>query len=131
ERLAVFLTSVYAALETGGCWIFQLVNWDYLLSLKEYTFPVKTLAPYSIEFHRRYSLISAEQVVFEVQLNKRGKIVFKEQSRLYPLTSEVLLKLHAAAGFSLEGIFSGFDKSGFSSSRNSGLIMVFTKKNGA
>jgi SAM-dependent methyltransferase len=131
ERLAGFLASVHAVLETGGCWIFQLVNWDYLLTLKEYTFPVKALAASSTEFHRCYSLISAEQVVFEVQLSKRGKIVFNEQSLLYPLTSEALVKMHTNAGFSLEGIFSGFDKSGFTSDRNSGLVMAFAKKKGA
>ncbi len=127
EKIEAFLADVYAALESGGFWIVQVVNWDYLLTLKDYTFPVKTLDGGAVTFHRCYSQISPEGVVFEVQLTVEGETVFNDQSHLYPFTSDRLLHLHQAAGFSLAGVYAGFDKSAFSKDRYSGLIMVFQK----
>lgn len=127
EKLETFLSDVYATLDSGSCWILQVVNWDYLLTLQDYSFPVKTIAAGSMTFHRRYSQISPEGAVFEVQLTAAGKILFNEQSQLYPLASDVLLQLHQAAGFFLEGIYAGFDKSAYRKNIDSGLIMVFTR----
>jgi SAM-dependent methyltransferase len=128
DGLAAFLGTVHASLEKGGRWIVQIVNWDYLLTLKEYTFPAKTFAAGSETFHRRYSLIEPERVVFEVQLSSGEETLFHESSILYPLTAEVLLSMHTVSGFSLEGIFSGFDASRFRNDRNSGMVMVFIKQ---
>jgi 2-polyprenyl-3-methyl-5-hydroxy-6-metoxy-1,4-benzoquinol methylase len=128
ERLSTFLGDVYAALEIGGCWIFQVVNWDYLLTMKEYIFPIKIIAAGSTTLQRCYSHITPAEVVFEVKLVFEGKTVLSERTQLYPLTSEAFILLHQAAGFSLEGVYSGFDKSMFRSDRDSGLIMVFTKR---
>ena len=128
ERFSAFLSEVYDALEPGGCWIFQTVNWDYLLQLSEYTFPVKTVSNSSLSFHRRYLDISAEQAVFEVELMEDEQIIFNEQATLYPLTADGYLQRHEAAGFSLEGTYGGFDKRAFSREQNSGLVMVFTKR---
>ena len=125
--LEPFLCDVYASVETGGYWIVQVVNWDYLMTLKDYTFPVKTITGWNVTFHRRYSLISPEQVTFEVQLVSEGKTVFSEHSMLYPLTSQAFIRLHQTAGFFLEGIYSGFDKSEFMSDVSTGLIMVYKK----
>ncbi len=127
ERIEAFLADAYASLEAGGFWIVQVVNWDYLLTLQDYTFPVKTLAGGAVTFHRCYSQISPEGVVFEVQLTVEGKTVFNEQSHLYPYTSDLLLRLHQAAGFSLVGFYAGFDRSEFGKDRYSGLVMVYQK----
>ncbi len=128
ERLEQFLGSVYEALEPGGSWIFQVVNWDYLLTQQEYTFPVITIDEGRVTFHRRYRHISPDHVAFEVWLSSGGDILFHEESKLYACSSETFLRLHAAAGFSLEGVYAGFDKSAFLKSRNSGLVMAFTKR---
>ncbi len=128
ERFSAFLSEVYDALEPGGCWIFQTVNWDYLLQLPQYTFPVKTVGDASLSFHRRYLDISAEQAIFEVELMADEQIIFNEQATLYPLTADGYLQRHEAAGFSLEGTYGGFDKRAFSREQNSGLMMVFTKR---
>ncbi len=128
ERLVTFLDNVYEALDTGGYWIFQVVNWDYLLTLQDYTFPVRSFADGSSEFHRRYSLISPEEVVFDVRLLSGGETVFSEHSRLYPLTSDVFVQLHLEAGFALEALYAGFDCSEFHKERNSAMIMVFGKR---
>jgi len=127
DRFSAFLNEVYSALEPGGCWIFQTVNWDYLLRLTEYHFPVKTVGNGSLSFYRRYLDISPEQVIFEVELMADDKKIFNEQAILYPLTADSFRQRHEAAGFFLEGTYSGFDKKAFSQEQNSGLVMVFRK----
>ncbi len=127
EQFSAFLDQVHAALEPGGCWIFQTVNWDYLLHLSAYTFPVKTVGDASLSFHRRYLDISPEQAIFEVELMAEERMIFNEQTILYPLTADGLLQRHEAGGFSHEGTYGGFDKTPFSREQNSGLVMVFTK----
>lgn len=127
DRFSTFLGQVYAALEPGGCWIFQTVNWDYLLQFTQYHFPVKTISDASLSFHRRYLDISAEHAMFEVELMDGERMIFNEQATLYPLTAESFLQRHEAAGFSLEGTYGGFDKKAFNRKQNSGLVMVFSK----
>ncbi len=128
DRFSAFLSQVHAALEPGGCWIFQTVNWDYLLKLTEYRFPLKTIGDGSVTFYRRYLDISPEKVIFEVELLADGQKIFNEQATLYPLTARNFLQRHESAGFSLKGIYAGFDKTPFSKEHNSGLVMVFTKR---
>ncbi len=127
DRFSAFLGQVYAALEPGGCWIFQTVNWDYLLQFAQYRFPVKTVGDASLSFHRRYLDISLEQAVFEVELMADNRMIFNERATLYPLTADGYLRRHEAASFSLKGTYGGFDKTPFSREQNSGLVMVFTK----
>ncbi len=127
KGLAPFLSTVYHALESGGFWVMQVVNWDYLLKQGEYTFPVKMIDDGAMEFHRCYSLVSPDEAVFEVELSMQGKKVFEDRSRLYPVTSESYIRLHEEAGFVAEGLFPGFERAVFSSAQNSGLVMVFRK----
>lgn len=127
DRFSDFLQEVHATLEPGGCWIFQTVNWDYLLRLPEYRFPVKTIGNGSLSFYRRYLDISPEQVVFQAELHADNQKIFSEQAILYPLTADSYLQRHEAAGFSLKGIHAGFDTTPFTKEHNSGLVMVFTR----
>ena len=128
ERVKMFLDGVYEVLDRGGYWIFQVVNWDYLLTMQDYTFPVRSCADGSAEFHRCYSLISPEEVAFDVRLLSGGETLFNEHSRLYPFASDAFVQLHLAAGFSLEALYAGFDRSEFLKERNSAMIMVFGKR---
>lgn len=130
-RFSAFLQDVYAALEPGGCWIFQVVNWDYILRLAEYRFPVKTVDDGSVAFYRRYPVISQERVIFDVELVSGGQKVFNEQTTLYPLTVDNFLQRHRDVGFSLTGMYAGFDKTPFNRDRDSGLVMVFMKERGS
>ncbi len=128
ESLEGFLLRVYKALGEGGWWILQVVNWDYLLALDEYQFPVKFLSGGEAEFHRRYSAISPERALFEVELVSSGKTIFCDRSTLYPVVSSRFMQLHEAAGFFCEGVYGGFDRSPFTPQRNSGLVMVFRRR---
>ena len=130
-RFSALLQNVYTALEYGGCWIFQVVNWDYILGLAEYRFPVKTVDDGSVAFYRSYPLISQERVIFDVELHSGGRKVFNEQTILYPLTADSYLHRHTDVGFSLSGMYAGFDKKPFNRERDSGLVMVFKKEQGS
>jgi SAM-dependent methyltransferase len=125
--LGPFLRSLHAALEEGGCWVFQVVNWDYLLTLKEYVFPEKKIGDGTVCFYRSYPVITSEEALFDVRLEAGGVTVFKDRSVLYPLTSGTFEKMHELHGFHLEGAYAGFDGSAFLEERNSGLVMVFRK----
>ncbi|NHQ59758.1 class I SAM-dependent methyltransferase [Chlorobium sp. BLA1] len=126
-QLSLFFAALYEKLAAGGFWVFQVVNWDYFLTLQEYTFPVKSIATGSMEFHRRYSHISPEQVTFEVKMISGGKTIFHEESPLYPLCEEAFLSRLTAAGFSVEGVYGGYDRQPFIKSRSSALVMVCRK----
>ncbi len=127
NRLPGFLHDIHASLERGGYWIVQVVNWDFLVTLDEYSFPVKHIGSGETSFYRSYSSISSSNVIFEVKLVSGGTTVFQESSELYPVTSEQYVQLHETAGFSLAGIYAGYDKAAFRKDRNSGLVMIFSK----
>ncbi|MEI6638660.1 MAG: class I SAM-dependent methyltransferase, partial [Chlorobium sp.] len=80
--------------------------------------------------YRRYPVISQERVIFDVELVSGGLKVFHEQTTLYPLTADSFLQRHSDAGFSLTGIYAGFDKTPFNRERDSGLVMVLMKEQG-
>lgn len=127
SMLTPFARRVHASLENGGYWIFQVVNWDYLLMLREYSFPEKNVGGGSITFCRDYPVISDEFAVFDVRLVSGGETVFQDSSILYPSTSESYCMQHENAGFILDSVYAGFDKSFFRKEKNSGLVMVFRK----
>ncbi|NTW81987.1 MAG: class I SAM-dependent methyltransferase [Chlorobiaceae bacterium] len=128
NRLPGFLHDIHASLEKGGYWIAQVVNWDFLVTLDEYSFPVKHIGSGETSFYRAYSSISSSNVIFEVKLVSGGSTVFQESSGLYPVTSEQYVQLHENAGLSLKGIYAGYDKTSFRKDRNSGLVMIFSKR---
>jgi SAM-dependent methyltransferase len=127
SQLIPFFYRVYAALENGGCLVFQVVNWDYLLTRKEYSFPEKKIANGNVSFYRSYPHISRDRVVFDVRLVSGGSVIFSESSLLCPTTSETYRKLLESCGFVFESLYAGFDESVFTKERNSGLVMVFRK----
>jgi 2-polyprenyl-3-methyl-5-hydroxy-6-metoxy-1,4-benzoquinol methylase len=127
EKLKLFIAAVYEKLASKGYWVFQVVNWDYLLTLQEFTFPVKSIQSGITEFRRAYPVISTQKAVFDVELITGGKTVFHEESILYPQCEAAYLQKHEAAGFITEGVYGGFDSTAFVNTVNSALVMVFRK----
>ena len=127
SQLRSLLFSIKKLLYPGGYWIFQVVNWDYLLKLPQYTFPVKSLAGGTITFHREYEEISEEQVMFHVFMQSANATLFDEKLRLYPLRSNDYLNLHSAAGFHPVGLYADFNKKEYRKKADSGAIFVFSK----
>ena len=127
NQLRSLLLKISKLLHPGGHWIFQVVNWDYLLKLPRYTFPVKPLAGGKITFHREYEEISEEQVMFHIFMQSANATLFDEKLRLYPLRSDDYLTLHSAAGFHPVGLYANFNKKEYRKEADSGAIFVFSK----
>jgi SAM-dependent methyltransferase len=126
--LPEFLEKVYSKLNADGTWIFQTVNWDFLLLHNEYVFPDRALGEEKITFRRMYSLIDEDKVVFQTTLDKNGETVFNDETTLYPFRSANYIDFHLLIGFKLIGHFSSFDKTPFNSGKDSASILVFRKQ---
>jgi SAM-dependent methyltransferase len=85
----------------------------------------------SVAFYRCYPIISQECVIFDVELVSGGQKVFREQTTLYPLIADSFLQRHSDVGFSLTGMYAGFDKTPFNREHDSGLVMVIMKEQGS
>jgi len=128
DRLRKFIEKVRSLLAPGGFWALQVVNWDAMLDRRAFVFPVKTLDGGEMTFHRRYSGISPERVLFEFSLMRGDAAVFSERFILYPETSGRYLQLHEQAGFVCTGRYGGFDGGAFNGERSAALVMVFRKE---
>lgn len=120
-----FLTSLKKNMSEGGIWIFQVINWDYILQLDSYTF--SEIETEERVFLRHYSDINKSTLIFNTELKDKnsGKIVFKDKVTMYPVPSEKYLSIHKEAGFELLGHFADYGKSTLNSSNFSADIYVF------
>ena len=124
-----FLKSLKKKMTKNGIWIFQVINWDYILRQNEFDFPV--IQSDSKIFHRRYSEISEKNLTFHTELKNlnNGITVFKDKVTMYPLASDKYLNIHEEEGFQLLGHFSDYGKKPFNSNQFSADIYVFRKEN--
>ncbi len=120
-----FLTSLKKNMSDGGIWIFQVINWDYILQLDNYTF--SEIETKDKIFLRHYSDISKKRLIFNTELKDKnsGKIVFKDKVTMYPVPSGKYLSFNKEAGFELLGHYADYGKSDFVSSNFSADIYVF------
>ncbi|MCK5834586.1 MAG: class I SAM-dependent methyltransferase [Lentisphaeria bacterium] len=130
EALTQFLKNLYHALPENGIWIFQTLNWNFILNQnKDYQFPdleVKEQQEPQI-FRRWYDQITSEHLQFHRQVIKNDQIVSDEFDTLYPQTSENYDQLHQAIGFKLVGSFANFKGDPLNPSQDSASIKVFRK----
>jgi len=125
--LGKYLVDLQKILKPGGLWIFQVVNWDYILEKKDFIFPIKE-TPGKI-FHRSYSHITDESLKFHTKLLRKGsgEAVFADDTTLYPLRSEDYRGLHFSTGFELVDHFGGFDKVPFEVDKFSANVFIFRR----
>jgi SAM-dependent methyltransferase len=126
QDFARFIQSVMGILRPGGRWIFQVVNWDYILSRSADRFSLKTIEVQDATFEREYREVSALRVRFCNRLRMAGRTVFEGEVWLYPMQAAEVLRVHRAAGFSLQGHYADFRRSPFDPSRESGSVYVFS-----
>lgn len=123
-----FLEGVKSCLAGVGLWIFQTVNWDYILAQRQYTFPVKRIETTGLVFHREYDPLSSDKVMFKTSLKSGNDILFTDSAPLYPVTSADYIRLHREIGFKMAGHYADFHKNPYSSSDDKANIMVHQKK---
>ncbi|MBT5874601.1 MAG: class I SAM-dependent methyltransferase [Candidatus Latescibacteria bacterium] len=120
-----FLEHVYKLLCHGGYWIFQVVNWDAILSEPSYNFPDKIIEGGSLKFIRQYGNVSDREVSFRTALMSGEEVVFDEVTPLYPLKHATYLSLHRDIGFTLCGNFGDYTGTPFDPAVSKANIMVF------
>jgi SAM-dependent methyltransferase len=122
DKIEELIKSVHSLLKPGGIFIFQLINYDMILSQRVESLP--TIETTRSSFVRKYSNISEEHIDFDASVvSSKGQTVFEETVSLYPLTSKALLHALNNAGFNNENLYSDFDKS---SLEKSSLAIVGT-----
>ncbi len=126
-ELAHFIKSIYSCLSDKGLWIFQTINWDFVLKHGGFDFPVINVDDGSVEFARKYRDLTAASLTFEISLRVDGNIIFYEQTPLYPIRSDDYISLHEAAGFKLAGHFGDYAKAAFEPDSKNANILVFQK----
>ncbi|MCD6396508.1 MAG: class I SAM-dependent methyltransferase [Spirochaetaceae bacterium] len=129
DDLKSFLINIKKNMTDGGIWIFQVINWDYILKQENFTFP--EIETNEKIFLRYYSDITKDGLLFNTELKDKisNKIVFKDKVTMYPVHSEKYLSIHKDAGFELLGHYSDYGKSPFISSNFSADIYVFRLNN--
>ncbi len=127
NHLNSFLTDIYYSLAPGGIWIFQTVNWDKIVKLNSFDFPVLESEEENVEFIRKYNNISVEKVEFLTRCTKSGKEIFSDTSHLFPCISKGYMKKHEQTGFTLTGHYGDYKKNHFIPESSPANIFVYRK----
>lgn len=103
------IKSVQSVLKPGGVFIFQLINYDWVLAERIIALPViETIRSRLI---RKYTHTTDKHILFDISvLSSNGQTVFNDSVSLYPVTSRELLKALHSSGFDDETLYSNFDK---------------------
>ena len=120
-----FLMDVREMLEPSAPWIFQTVNWDFILERRSFRFP--DIVTSGVVFEREYPEVSPDLVRFVTRLEVEGRPVFDGEVALYPMRSGDYVRAHAAAGFELEAHYSDFREGAFDPGAHSSSVFVFRK----
>lgn len=120
-----FLRSLKSLLLPGGIWVFQTVNFDSILDQEEYQFPVRDFPEQSLRFHRRYSGITEDRLVFSTRLDEKGREVFRGEVSLCPRSSGRLKDRHEAEGFRLLQMSGDFGGHPFVAETSGAVIGVY------
>ncbi len=130
--LTDFLHKLHKALPENGTWIFQVLNWDYVLTWEKYGFTdvylTSFLEPNPIKFRRWYENITPESLEFHRQMLEGRCPLTHSTDILYPQTKEKLVEIHKNCGFELEEQYADFAKTEYSTKKDTALVMVFSKK---
>jgi SAM-dependent methyltransferase len=125
EEFKQFMGQVRDLLKPAGRWIFQVVNWDDILTRESYQFPTLSAGEPDITFSRSYEGISERGLWFRTCLRRSGEKLFEDRIRLYPMPSAACITMHRRAGFELVGHFADFDGTPFDGAAGSASIYVF------
>jgi SAM-dependent methyltransferase len=110
EKIETLIKAVHSILKTGGIFVFQLINYDMILSERLESLP--TIETTRSSFVRKYSFTNDNKINFEASVvSSKGQTVFEESVSLYPLKSKELLNALNTSGFNNEILYSDFEKS--------------------
>jgi SAM-dependent methyltransferase len=127
DRLHVFLQHLNDLMSPGACWLFQVVNWDAILSSPTHRFPDRTLPETGVVFQREYLDITTDSLRFVTRLIRKDHEIFTGEVMLYPVTAQEYRSQHEAAGFRLTGHHSDYLGALFDPTNGAANIMIFRK----
>jgi SAM-dependent methyltransferase len=115
EKIETLIKNVHSLLKPDGVFIFQLINYDMILSQHLDSLP--TIKTTRSSFVRDYTINSDTNITFHASVvSSKEQTVFEESISLYPLKSKDLLSMLNTSGFNNEMFYSDFDKSPLSPS---------------
>ncbi len=119
-----YLSVLKEKMADGGIWIFQVINWYYILQRDHFTF--SEIETEDKIFLRHYSDINKNTLIFNTELKDKntGKIDFKDNVTMYPVNSANYISVHKEAGFKLLGHYSDYKKSPFDRNNFSADIYI-------
>ena len=127
QNLEKFLRMIYRILKPEGRWVFQVVNWDYILAAEVFEFPEINPPDSDLIFFRQYKSVTKEKVVFKTQLRKDDKTIDDDESILYPVQHEEYIEMHNNLGFSMLGHYGDFQRTAYSAREKNANIFIFQK----
>ena len=106
----IFFHSVFDSLSKNGYFIFQILNYDKILSEGKINF--QAIENDSFVFRRSYSFPESGKIVFKTEFeDKPTGSVYSASTNLLPLKREFLLSMLDKAKFKSIEIFSGYGRS--------------------
>jgi len=127
-RLTRFLESVAGLVEPGGSWIFQTVNWDYILGLTSFRFPDVEVSDEGLVFEREYPSVARQGTPFVTRLRRFGEPLFEGEVTLYPVTSAEYLTAHEGLPFDVAGHYAGWEGRSFDAREMSSSVFHFRRR---
>jgi SAM-dependent methyltransferase len=128
SQFPAFLEGVSRVLSDPGVWMFQVVNWDYILTRREHTFPDVVLDGGRMVFTREYPRVATDNVRFVTRLTDAGRTVFEGEVTLHPMRSTEYVDHGSAHGFQLLQHYADFRRTDFDPARESSSVFVFAKR---
>ncbi|MBN2441114.1 MAG: class I SAM-dependent methyltransferase [Spirochaetales bacterium] len=104
-----FFTKVFSSLASSGLFIFQILNYDNIMSKKKITFPMKETENFI--FERTYTFREDEKIDFQIYLKeKKNNNELAETTCLLPLYKDKLITILLQIGFRHIETFSDYNR---------------------
>ncbi len=120
-----FFNQIYNLLNSGGCFIFQIVNYDRIISQKITSLPVIDNHEKGVTFYRDYQYDQNTNLIY---FNTRLVVKDGEESRhsiaLYPLHSVEIKMLLTTVGFTKLALMGSFQGAEYDPNNSRPLIGV-------
>ncbi|MBT3383803.1 MAG: class I SAM-dependent methyltransferase [Prolixibacteraceae bacterium] len=113
DLIGEMLMGVYSVLKTGGSFLIQILNYDYILAEQVSELPI--IETENIKFVRKYEFEKSSPLIrfqTDLHLKKEGRVISNE-TVLLALKSAELIDLLRNSGFKEIKLFSNFKKDSF------------------
>ncbi|WP_256242163.1 bifunctional 2-polyprenyl-6-hydroxyphenol methylase/3-demethylubiquinol 3-O-methyltransferase UbiG [Bacillus sp. V3B] len=121
-EIETFFQHAFQKLQEEGVFIFQIVNFERVLTKQDFTFPIKKTDTF--EFSRQYEL-EGDQILFTSTLTVDGE--FQTNTiPLFPATKSELMPLLKQCGFKTIDVYGNFQSKAYSI--DSPALIVVAKK---